>query len=72
MCMAGVAGQKHASIHETVGHRAFADPEILVLDGVADVAAHEAAYQRRYVRVLQAAFIEINKLETPQIFAVDD
>ena len=70
--MRGVAGEEHAAIHEAVGDRALSHPEVLVLDRVGDVAAHEAAHQRRDVGVLQPALVEIDELKPPQILAVDD
>ena len=65
-----IAGEKDAAVHEAVGDRALSHPQILVLDSVGNVAAHAAPHQRGDVGFVQALFVEIDKLQPPEVLAV--
>src|SRR6516165_228117 len=72
MRMRRIAGKEHTTVHKSIDNCSFAYPEIFALDGVRDLATHEAAHQSRDVSVLKAALVEIDQLKPPQILAVDD
>src|SRR3954463_14986927 len=71
MRVAGIAGEKHPSVHEPVGDRHLAYPDDLVLDRVVHGAAEAAAHHGVDVDLVHAVVVVTGRLQAKEILAVD-
>src|SRR5262249_12781090 len=69
--MRGVAGEKHAPIHEAGGDDHLAHPEADVLDDEGNVAPDAAPARGRNVDRLQLAIRDSGKLQAIQVSPID-
>jgi len=50
--MRGIAGEKHAAVHEAIGYGSLSYPETLVLDRVRYLAPHATPEKSGHIGVL--------------------